>query len=175
MLVLRHNNAPLLSLNPQGVPAVSTTPPKEQGTRRGSRKATHSRSEALGQSESKDLLDSRPPDSNNEEMKDSDSDGEANDKKPDVLKPENSGGAAGEVKECKEVAKIGECTKELGEVPAGQNPPCSSANAELPSYLLGPTIGKSEAKLLPTASLPPPQPLPFSFPYTMNPYFHAGE
>ncbi|XP_058017275.1 sterile alpha motif domain-containing protein 11 isoform X2 [Ahaetulla prasina] len=174
MLVLRHNNAPLLSLNPQGVPAVSTTPPKEQGTRRGNRKAAHSRSEALGQSESKDLLDSRPPDSNNEEMKDSDSDGEANDEKPDALKPENSGGAAGEVKECKEVAKIGESAKELGEVPAGQNPPCSSTNAELPSYLLGPTIGKSEAKLLPTASLPPPQPLPFGFPYTMSPYFHAG-
>lgn len=175
MLVLRHNNAPLLSLNPQGVPAVSTTPPKEQATRRGSRKAAHSRSEALGQSESKDLLDSRPPDSNNEEMKDSESDGEANDEKPDALKPENSGGAAGEVKECKEVAKMGEGAKELGEVPAGQNPPCSSVNAELPSYLLGPTIGKSEAKLLPAASLPPPQPLPFGFPYTMSPYFHAGE
>ncbi|XP_032088011.1 sterile alpha motif domain-containing protein 11 isoform X2 [Thamnophis elegans] len=174
MLVLRHNNAPLLSLNPQGVPALSTTPPKEQGTRRGTRKAPHSRSEALGQSESKDLLDSRPPDSNNEEMKDSDSDAEVNDEKPDTLKPENSGGAASEVKECKEVAKIAEGTKELGEVPAGQNPPCSSSNAELPSYLLGPTIGKSEAKLLPTASLPPPQPLPFGFPYTMSPYFHAG-
>ncbi|XP_026537357.1 sterile alpha motif domain-containing protein 11 isoform X2 [Notechis scutatus] len=170
MLVLRHNNAPLLSLNPQGVPAVSTTPPKEQGTRRGTRKAAHSRSEALGQSESKDLLDSRPP----EEMKDSDSDAEASDEKPEALKPENSG-AAGEVKECKEaVAKIGEGAKELGEVPAGQNQPCSSSNPELPSYLLGPTVGKAEAKLLPTASLPPPQPLPFGFPYTMSPYFHAG-
>lgn len=174
MLVLRHNNAPLLSLNPQGVPTASTTPPKEQSTRRGSRKAAHSRCEALGQSEPKDLLDSRPPDTNHEEMKDSDSEGEANDEKPDALKAENSGGA-GEVKECKEVAKSGEGTKELGEVPAGQNTPCSSSSAELPSYLLGPTMGKSEVKLLPTASLPPPQPLPFGFPYTMSPYFHAGE
>ncbi|XP_015683710.1 sterile alpha motif domain-containing protein 11-like, partial [Protobothrops mucrosquamatus] len=172
MLVLRHNNAPLLSLNPQGVPTASTTPPKEQSTRRGTRKAAHSRCEALGQSEPKDLLDSRPLDSNHEEMKDSDSEAEANDEKPDALKAENSGGA-GEVKECKEVAKTGEGTKELGEVPAGQNTPCSSSSVELPSYLLGPTMGKSEVKLLPTASLPPPQPLPFGFPYTMSPYFHA--
>ncbi|XP_039223103.1 sterile alpha motif domain-containing protein 11 isoform X2 [Crotalus tigris] len=173
MLVLRHNNAPLLSLNPQGVPTASTTPPKEQSTRRGTRKAAHSRCEALGQSEPKDLLDSRPPDSNHEEMKDSDSEAEATDEKPDALKAENSGGV-GEVKECKEVAKTGEGAKELGEVPAGQNTPCSSSSAELPSYLLGPTMGKSEVKLLPTASLPPPQPLPFGFPYTMSPYFHAG-
>ncbi|KAK9392028.1 sterile alpha motif domain-containing protein 11 [Crotalus adamanteus] len=173
MLVLRHNNAPLLSLNPQGVPTASTTPPKEQSTRRGTRKAAHSRCEALGQSEPKDLLDSRPPDSNHEEMKDSDSEAEATDEKPDALKAENSGGV-GEIKECKEVAKTGEGAKELGEVPAGQNTPCSSSSAELPSYLLGPTMGKSEVKLLPTASLPPPQPLPFGFPYTMSPYFHAG-
>ncbi|KAM6434713.1 sterile alpha motif domain-containing protein 11 isoform 3-T3 [Liasis olivaceus] len=174
MLVLRHNNAPLLSLNHHGVPTASTTPPKEQGTRRGSRKAAHPRSEAPGQSESKDLLvDTRPPDSNNEEMKDSESDAEANDEKPDALKAENSGGA-GEVKECKEAAKACEGTKELGELSAGQNIPCSSSNAELPSYLLGPAISKSEVKLLPTASLPPTQPLPFGFPYTMSPYFHAG-
>ncbi|KAL7978682.1 hypothetical protein Chor_010725 [Crotalus horridus] len=173
MLVLRHNNAPLLSLNPQGVPTASTTPPKEQSTRRGTRKAAHSRCEVLGQSEPKDLLDSRPPDSNHEEMKDSDSEAEATDEKPDALKAENSGGV-GEVKECKEVAKTGEGAKDLGEVPAGQNTPCSSSSAELPSYLLGPTMGKSEVKLLPTASLPPPQPLPFGFPYTMSPYFHAG-
>ncbi|XP_063173512.1 sterile alpha motif domain-containing protein 11 isoform X2 [Candoia aspera] len=173
MLVLRHNNAPLLSLNHHGVPTASTTPPKEPGARRGSRKAVHPRSEVPGQSESKDLLDSRPPDSNNEEMKDSESDAEAGDEKPDTLKAENTG-VAGEVKECKEVAKACEGTKELGELSAGPNAPCSSSNAELPSYLLGPAISKSEVKLLPTASVPPPQPLPFGFPYTMSPYFHAG-
>ncbi|NXP58779.1 SAM11 protein, partial [Chloropsis cyanopogon] len=35
-------------------------------------------------------------------------------------------------------------------------------------------VGKAEVKYLPPASLPAPQPLPFGFPYTMSPYFHAG-
>nr|XP_009940185.1 PREDICTED: sterile alpha motif domain-containing protein 11 [Opisthocomus hoazin] len=93
MLVLRHNNTPLLSLNPS-VPS-SATPPKERA-------------------------------------------------------------------------------KELGEATAGQNAPCSSSSAESPSHLLGPGINKNEVKYLPPASIPPPQPLPFGFPYTMSPYFHAG-
>ncbi|KFV72306.1 Sterile alpha motif domain-containing protein 11, partial [Dryobates pubescens] len=41
-------------------------------------------------------------------------------------------------------------------------------------HLLGPGVNKSEVKYLPPASIPPPQPLPFGFPYTMSPYFHAG-
>ncbi|XP_063001176.1 sterile alpha motif domain-containing protein 11 isoform X2 [Elgaria multicarinata webbii] len=174
MLVLRHNNTPLLSLNPHGVPSASTTPPKEPGSRRGSRKSAHHRAEAPGQSESKELSESRPPDGNDEEMKDSESDADVSDEKPDGLKVESGGGGGGEPKECKEAAKACDGTKELSELSAGQNAPCSSAIAESPSPLLGPVISKPEAKYLPPASLPPPQPLPFGFPYTMSPYFHAG-
>ncbi|XP_044301220.1 sterile alpha motif domain-containing protein 11 isoform X2 [Varanus komodoensis] len=173
MLVLRHNNTPLLSLNHHGAPSASTTPPKEQGSRRGSRKSAHHRAEAPGQSESKELSESRPPDGNDEEMKDSESDADVSDEKLDNLKAE-SGGAATEPKEGKETAKACDGAKELGELPAGQNAPCSSTSAESPSHLLGPAISKPEAKYLPPASLPPPQPLPFGFPYTMSPYFHAG-
>ncbi|KAJ7306385.1 hypothetical protein JRQ81_009731 [Phrynocephalus forsythii] len=179
MLVLRHNNTPLLSLNPHGAPGASTTPPKEQqgGGRRGGggRKSAHPRAETPGQSEAKEPLESRPLDGNaDEEMKDSESDAEVNDEKSDRLKPE-SVGPAGELRECKEPAKICEASKELSELAAGQSgAPCSSSSTESPSHLLGPVIHKTEAKYLPPASLPPPQPLPFGFPYTMSPYFHAG-
>ncbi|XP_053256798.1 sterile alpha motif domain-containing protein 11 isoform X3 [Podarcis raffonei] len=172
MLVLRHNNTPLLSLN-HGVPSASTTPPKEQGSRRGSRKSTHHRAEAPGQSESKELSESRPPDGNDEEMKDSESDADVSEEKLDSTKAESSS-LAGELKECKEAAKACDGAKELGDLSASQSAPCSSSSAESPSHLLGPVINKTEAKYLPPASLPPPQPLPFGFPYTMSPYFHTG-
>lgn len=175
MLVLRHNNAPLLSLNP-GVPS-SATPPKEQ-PRRGSRKAAQHRAEPQGLSEAKEAAEPRgardgAPDCNDEEMKDSESDADVSDEKPESLKAESSGSAA-ELKECKEAGKGCEGAKELGEGAAGTNAPCSSSSAESPSHLLGPGINKSEVKYLPPASIPPPQPLPFGFPYTMSPYFHAG-
>ncbi|XP_053136784.1 sterile alpha motif domain-containing protein 11 isoform X2 [Hemicordylus capensis] len=172
MLVLRHNNTPLLSLNHHGVPSASPTPPKEPSSRRASRKAAHHRgAEGPGQAEAKELSESRAPD---EEMKDSESDAEAGDEKPEGLKAEG-GGSAGEAKEGKEPAKACEGAKELGDLPAGPNAPCSSSSAESPSQdLLGPVISKAEAKYLPPASLPPPQPLPFGFPYTMSPYFHAA-
>ncbi|XP_010003556.1 PREDICTED: sterile alpha motif domain-containing protein 11 [Chaetura pelagica] len=174
MLVLRHNNTPLLSLNPS-VPS-SATPPKEQ-PRRGSRKAAQHRAEPQGLSEAKELAEPRArdgaPDCNDEEMKDSESDAEVSDEKPESLKAESSGSAA-ELKECKETGKACEGAKELGEAAAGQNAPCSSSSAESPSHLLGPGINKTEVKYLPPASIPPPQPLPFGFPYTMSPYFHAG-
>ncbi|NWZ23023.1 SAM11 protein, partial [Asarcornis scutulata] len=175
MLVLRHNNAPLLSLNP-GVPS-SSTPPKEQ-PRRGSRKAAQHRAEPQGPSEAKEAAEPRgardgAPDCNDEEMKDSESDADVSDEKPESLKAESSGSAA-ELKECKEAGKGCEGAKELGEGAAGTNAPCSSSSAESPSHLLGPGINKSEVKYLPPASIPPPQPLPFGFPYTMSPYFHAG-
>ncbi|XP_061457261.1 sterile alpha motif domain-containing protein 11 isoform X2 [Rhineura floridana] len=173
MLVLRHNNTPLLSLNHHGVPSASTTPPKEQGSRRGSRKSAHHRAEAPGQSEPKELSESRPPDGNDEEMKDSESDADVSDEKPDGMKAESSG-LAGELKECKEAAKACDGAKELSDLSAGQSAPCSSSSAESPSHLLGPVINKAEAKYLPPASLPPPQPMPFGFPYTVSPYFHAG-
>ncbi|NXX61656.1 SAM11 protein, partial [Scopus umbretta] len=175
MLVLRHNNTPLLSLNPS-IPS-SATPPKEQ-PRRGSRKSAHHRTEPQGLSEAKELAEPRArdgvPDCNDEEMKDSESDADVSDEKPESLKAESSGSAA-ELKECKETGKVCEGAKELGEAAAGQNAPCSSSSAESPSHLLGPGINKNEVKYLPPASIPPPQPLPFGFPYTMSPYFHAGE
>uniref|UniRef100_A0A8B9FCI8 Sterile alpha motif domain containing 11 n=1 Tax=Amazona collaria TaxID=241587 RepID=A0A8B9FCI8_9PSIT len=174
MLVLRHNNAPLLSLNPS-VPS-SATPPKEQ-PRRGSRKAAHHRAEPQGMSEAKELAEPRArdgaPDCNDEEMKDSESDADVSDEKPESLKAESSSSAA-ELKECKEMGKACEGAKELGEGAPGQTAPCSSSSAESPSHLLGPGISKTEVKYLPPASIPPPQPLPFGFPYTMSPYFHAG-
>lgn len=184
MLVLRHNNAPLLSLNHHGVPSASTTPPKEQGnsgggsggsgsSRRANRKSVHHRAEASGQNESKELSESRAPDGNDEEMKDSESDAEATDEKPENVKAESSASAS-EFKECKELVKACDGAKELSELAAGQNAPCSSSSADSPSHLLGPVINKTEAKYLPPASLPPPQPLPFGFPYTVSPYFHAG-
>ncbi|NXA02985.1 SAM11 protein, partial [Sapayoa aenigma] len=175
MLVLRHNNTPLLSLNP-GVPS-SSTPPKEQ-PRRGSRKSAQHRAEPQGPSEAKELAEPRArdgaPDCNDEEMKDSESDADVSDEKPESLKAE-SGGSAAELKECKETGKVCEGAKELSEAGAAQNAPCSSSSAESPSHLLGPGINKTEVKYLPPASIPPPQPLPFGFPYTMSPYFHAGE
>lgn len=174
MLVLRHNNTPLLSLNHHGVPSAPSTPPKEQGSRRGSRKSAHHRAEVSGQSESKELSESRPRDGNDEEMKDSESDAEVSDEKLETVKAE-SGSAAGDLKECKETLKACEGTKELSDLPTSQTVPCSSSSAESPSHLLGPAINKTEAKYLPPASLPPPQPLPFGFPYTMSPYFHAGK
>ncbi|XP_050787361.1 sterile alpha motif domain-containing protein 11 isoform X2 [Gopherus flavomarginatus] len=173
MLVLRHNNTPLLSLN-HGVP--SATPPKEQG-RRGSRKSMHHRAEPPGLHEAKELAEPRArdgvPDCNDEEMKDSESDAEVSDEKPESLKAESSSSVS-ELKECKETSKVYEGAKELSEVVSGQNAPCSSSSTESPSHLLGPGISKNEVKYLPPASIPPPQPLPFGFPYTMSPYFHAG-
>ncbi|XP_025053923.1 sterile alpha motif domain-containing protein 11 [Alligator sinensis] len=174
MLVLRHNNTPLLSLN-HGVPS-SATPPKEHA-RRGSRKSAHHRAEPQGLSEAKELAEPRvrdgAPDCNDEEMKDSESDAEVSDEKPESLKAESSSSAS-ELKECKETGKVCEGAKELSDVAAGQNAPGSSSSAESPSHLLGPGINKNEVKYLPPASIPPPQPLPFGFPYTMSPYFHAG-
>ncbi|XP_074832091.1 sterile alpha motif domain-containing protein 11 isoform X2 [Carettochelys insculpta] len=167
MLVLRHNNTPLLSLN-HGVP--SATPPKEQ-SRRGSRKSAHHRAEPSN--EAKELAEARAPDGNDEEMKDSESDAEVSDEKPESLKAESSSSAS-ELKEGKETGKTYEGAKELSEGASSQNVPGSSSSTESPSHMLGPGISKNEVKYLPPASIPPPQPLPFGFPYTMSPYFHAG-
>ncbi|NXM08157.1 SAM11 protein, partial [Tyrannus savana] len=178
MLVLRHNNTPLLSLNPAVPGASSSTPPKEQ-PRRGSRKAAQHRAEPQGAGEAKEPAEPRARDGaqdcNDEEMKDSESDADVSDEKPESLKAEGGGGSAAELKECKEAGKACEGAKEMGEAGAAQNAPCSSSSAESPSHLLGPGITKAEVKYLPPASIPPPQPLPFGFPYTMSPYFHAGE
>ncbi|NXS26836.1 SAM11 protein, partial [Pomatostomus ruficeps] len=178
MLVLRHNNAPLLSLTPGGPGAA--TPPKEQPRRAGGgRKSSQARAEPQGPGEAREPSEPRTRDGaqdcNDEEMKDSESDAEAGEDKAEGLKAE--GGSGAELKECKDGAsKACEAAKELSEAAAAPSVPCSSSSsAESPSHLLGPGIGKAEVKYLPPASLPAPQPLPFGFPYTMSPYFHAGE
>ncbi|NXY22045.1 SAM11 protein, partial [Atrichornis clamosus] len=175
MLVLRHNNAPLLSLTPGG--PGSATPPKEQ-PRRGGRKPCQPRAEPQGPSEPREPSEPRArdgaPDCNDEDMKDSESDAEVSDEKPESLKAE--GGSGAEPKEGKDTGKACEAAKELSEAAAAASvPPCSSSSAESPSHLLGPGISKAEVKYLPPASVPAPQPLPFGFPYTVSPYFHAGE
>lgn len=177
MLVLRHNSTPLLSLGPGG--PGSATPPKEQ-PRRGGRKGSQPRCEPQPLSDAKEPPEPRArdgaPDGNEEEMKDSESDADVSDEKPESLKAESSSSSAAELKEGKETGKGCEGAKELGgEAAAGQNAPCGSSSAESPSHLLGTGISKGEVKYLPPASIPPPQPLPFGFPYTMSPYFHAGE
>lgn len=178
MLVLRHNNAPLLSLTPGG-PGAATTPPKEQPRRAGSgRKPSQARAEPQGPGEPREAAEPRARDGaqdcNDEEMKDSESDAEAGEDKAEGLKAE--GGSGAELKECKDGAgKACEGSKEPGEAGTAPSGPCSSSSADSPSHLLGPGIGKAEVKYLPPASLPAPQPLPFGFPYTMSPYFHAGE
>uniref|UniRef100_A0A8C5IVL7 Sterile alpha motif domain containing 11 n=1 Tax=Junco hyemalis TaxID=40217 RepID=A0A8C5IVL7_JUNHY len=166
MLVLRHNNAPLLSLAPG-----AATPPKEQPRRAGRKGPSQARAEPQGPGEPREPR-AGAQDCNDDEMKDSESDG---DDKAEALKGE--GGAAAEPKEGKDggTGKACEGAKEAGE--AGTAPgtvPCSSSSAESPSHLLGPAMGKAEVKYLPPTSLPAPQPLPFGFPYTMSPYFHAG-
>uniref|UniRef100_A0A8C3RA05 Sterile alpha motif domain containing 11 n=1 Tax=Cyanoderma ruficeps TaxID=181631 RepID=A0A8C3RA05_9PASS len=175
MLVLRHNNAPLLSLTPgtPGGPGAATTPPKEQPRRAGGgRKSSQPRAEPQGPGEAPEpRLRDGAQDCNDEEMKDSESDAEAGEDKAEGVKAE--GGSAAELKECKDGSgKACEGGKELGE--AAPSAACSSSSAESPSHLLGPGISKAEVKYLPPASLPAPQPLPFGFPYTMSPYFHAG-
>ncbi|NWZ86195.1 SAM11 protein, partial [Poecile atricapillus] len=177
MLVLRHNNAPLLSLTPGG--PGTNTPPKEQPRRAGGgRKSSQPRSEPQGPGEAREPAEPRTRDGaqdcNDEEMKDSESDAEAGEDKAEGLKAE--GGSGAELKECKDgTGKACEGAKELSEAAAAPSVPCSSSSAESPSHLLGPGINKAEVKYLPPASLPAPQPLPFGFPYTMSPYFHAGE
>ncbi|XP_075047722.1 sterile alpha motif domain-containing protein 11 isoform X2 [Mixophyes fleayi] len=174
MLVLRHNNTPLLSLNHQGVPNIP--PPKESHSgRRASRKSAHHRMEPQGNhGEAKELLDQRmregASDGNDEEMKDSESEAE---EKTDSLRAERGASSSShELQESKDALKGGESVKESGDSHTHQGLPCGPA--ESPIHLLGPGIGKGEGKYLPSSSVPPPQPLPFGFPYAVNPYFHTG-
>ncbi|CAH2320061.1 sterile alpha motif domain-containing 11 isoform X1 [Pelobates cultripes] len=172
MLVLRHNNTPLLSLNHQGVPGVP--PPKESSSaRRASRKAANHRAESQGNHEAKELLDQRmregTSEGNDEEMKDSESEAE---EKNDSLRPERGASSSHELQEGKDNLKGGESVKEQSDSHTNQSLPCGPS--ESPTHLLGPGIGKGEGKYLPSSTMPPPQPLPFGFPYAVNPYFHTG-
>ncbi|XP_068096814.1 sterile alpha motif domain-containing protein 11 isoform X2 [Hyperolius riggenbachi] len=173
MLVLRHNNTPLLSLNHQGVPSVP--PPKEsQSARRASRKSAHHRMDTQGNhGEPKELLDQRiregASEGNDEEMKDSESEA---DEKTDGLRVERgTSSSSHELQEGKDALKGGESVKESSDAHTHQSLPCGPS--ESPTHVLGAGIGKADAKYLPSSSVPPPQPLPFGFPY-VNPYFHTG-
>ncbi|XP_039611477.1 sterile alpha motif domain-containing protein 11 isoform X2 [Polypterus senegalus] len=177
MLVLRHNNTPLVSLNHQG--ASGSTPPKESSSRKGSRKGREHRNELLGPPEAKEQIgDSRVRDSitdcNDEEMKDSESETDVNEDKLENFSKPHSGSLAADLKECKEPVKPCEGAKDLNEVSIGQSAPCSSIGVESPTHPFVPGTNKSEAKYLPMGSVPPPHPLPFGFPYGASPYFHSG-
>ncbi|XP_028850641.1 sterile alpha motif domain-containing protein 11 isoform X2 [Denticeps clupeoides] len=183
MLVLRHNNTPLLSLNHQGVSVA--TPSKEASSRKISRKGALLRGDlAGGASEAKDLQTEvrardRDTDGADEEMKDSESDTEAAEDRPGGMPKADGHGLNSDVCQGKEATKPCEGVKDPGEGSGRLSAPCSSAGAESPSHhLYVPGIGKSEAKYLPTGAMPamptlPGQTLPFGFPYT-NPYFHTG-
>ncbi|XP_053546425.1 sterile alpha motif domain-containing protein 11 isoform X3 [Bombina bombina] len=174
MLVLRHNNTPLLSLNHQGVPSVP--PPKESASsRRVNRKSAHHRTEPQGtHGESKELSDQRMREGvsecNDEEMKDSESEAE---EKIDTLRSERgTSSSSHELQEGKDPLKGGDSTKESSDTHTHQSLPCGPS--ESPTHLLGSGISKSDGKYMPTSTVPPPQPLPFGFPYAVNPYFHTG-
>ncbi|XP_072334048.1 sterile alpha motif domain-containing protein 11 isoform X5 [Scyliorhinus torazame] len=173
MLVLRHNTAPLLSLN-HAVPG--SIPPKEPG-RKGARKGAHHRTEMHCPGEIKDHHEIRARDGNaecnDEEMKDSESDLDGSDDKPENLKTEVIS-SVHELKECKESIKSCEGIKEIHEAAVTQNPPCASMGSHSPSHLLGSGMNEGKVRYLPSAPAPLPQPLPFGFPYTANPYFHTG-
>ncbi|XP_018083322.1 sterile alpha motif domain-containing protein 11 isoform X2 [Xenopus laevis] len=174
MLVLRHNNTPLLSLNHQGVSSVP--PPKESGSgRRSSRKSVHHRNEPqANQGEAKELLDQHSRDGASEgideEMKDSESEAE---EKADSLRTDRGASSSShELQESKDTLKVSESIKESNDAHTHQSLPFGPS--ESPTHLLGPGINKSESKYLPPSTVPPPQSLPFGFPYVVNPYFHTG-
>ncbi|XP_043919035.1 sterile alpha motif domain-containing protein 11 isoform X2 [Protopterus annectens] len=174
MLVLRHNSAPLLSLNHHGVPG--SAPPKEP-IRKGSRKSAHQRAELHCPVEAKDPAEIRMQESatdcNEEEMKDSESDTDVNDEKTESLKTEGCS-TLNDFKECKDTMKPCESLKDLNDITACQNAPCGSVGADSPSHLVGPGVSKNEPKYLPPTTAVPSQPLPFGFPYTGSSYFHTG-
>ncbi|XP_036388116.1 sterile alpha motif domain-containing protein 11 isoform X2 [Megalops cyprinoides] len=181
MLVLRHNSAPLLSLNHQGVPG--STPPKEPGSRKSSRKGAHSRCElAEGPVEAKDphgegrVRDGGGADGQDEEMKDSESDAEVGEDRLEGQAKGDGHGAGGELGQGKEAGKPCDGAKELGEASGRLSAPCGSAGPASPTHRsFTPGIGKGEAKYLPPGTIPPlpAQTFPFGFPYT-SPYFHSG-
>ncbi|XP_035378500.1 sterile alpha motif domain-containing protein 11 isoform X3 [Electrophorus electricus] len=181
MLVLRHNSAPLLSLNHQAAAAaaaVAGTSFREAIGRKSHRKggapqAEHQGSEARGEGRQ------RETDGHDEDMKDSDSDGEAGEERPEGTAKADGQGPDSEACQSKDAANPGEGLKELGEGSGRLGVPCGSAGPDSPSHhLFTPGLGKSEVKYLPPAALPPfpalaGQTLPFGFPYA-SPYFHTG-
>ncbi|TSN03433.1 Sterile alpha motif domain-containing protein 11 [Bagarius yarrelli] len=170
MLLLRHNNTPLLSLSHQGAMAGSAF--KESSSRRSSKKGSTSQMD--------DPSHSKGPrgdtDRHDEDIKESESEDEASEERSEGLNKHNLNSDA---TQNKDTTKPGEALKELGEGSGRLSVPCSSTAPESPNHhLFTPGLSKSEAKYLPPGALPPfpilpGQTLPFGFPYA-NPYFHVG-
>lgn len=183
MLVLRHNNTPLLSLNHQG--AAAGTSSKDLSIRKSLRKGGPLRGDQQGgSSETKEMLGEGcardgETEGQDEDMKDFENDAEVGEDRPERLSKVDGHGLASEVCQGKDVTKSSEAVKELGEGSGRLSAPCSSIGQESPTHhLFTSGLSKSEVKYLPPGIPPlptlPGQTLPFTFPYT-SPYFHTGE
>ncbi|XP_059383790.1 sterile alpha motif domain-containing protein 11-like isoform X1 [Carassius carassius] len=182
MLVLRHNNTPLLSLNHQG--AAAGTSSKDLSNRKGLRKGGPLRVDQHGgSSETKEMFGEGCArdgeiEGQDEDMKDFENDAEAGEDRPERLSKVDGHSLGSEVCQGKDVTKSSEAVKELGEGSGRLSAPCSSTGQESPTHhLFTSGLSKSEAKYLPPGIPPlpilPGQALPFTFPYT-SPYFHTG-
>uniref|UniRef100_A0A672K4X2 Sterile alpha motif domain containing 11 n=1 Tax=Sinocyclocheilus grahami TaxID=75366 RepID=A0A672K4X2_SINGR len=182
MLVLRHNNTPLLSLNHQG--AAAGTSSKDLSNRKSLRKGgPHRVDQHGGSSETKEMLGEGCArdgeiEGQDEDMKDFENDAEVGEDRPERLSKVDGHGLGSGVCQGKDVTKTSEAVKELGERSGRLSAPCSSTGQESPTHhLFTSGLSKSEAKYLPPGIPPlptlPGQALPFTFPYT-SPYFHTG-
>ncbi|XP_051962325.1 sterile alpha motif domain-containing protein 11-like isoform X1 [Xyrauchen texanus] len=179
MLVLRHNNTPLLSLNYQGAAGTSS---KDLSNRKSLRKGGPLRGDQQGGSSENKEFEGCTRDEDNEgqdeDMKDSENDAEVEDR-PERTSKVDGHGLSSEVCQGKDMTKSSEGAKELGEGSGRLSVPCSSTEQESPTHhIFTSGLSKSEAKYLPPGTIPtlptlPGQTLPFTFPYT-SPYFHTG-
>ncbi|KAI7794113.1 sterile alpha motif domain-containing protein 11 isoform X1 [Triplophysa rosa] len=182
MLVLRHNNTPLLSLNHQG--AAAGTSSKDLSNRKSLRKGGPFRGDQQGgSSETKEMLGENLRDDETEglddDMKDSERHADPGENRPERISKADVHGLSSEVCQGKDVTKSAEGVKELGEGSGRLSAPCSSTGPESPTHhLFTSGLSKSETKYLPPGTIPPlptlpGHTLPFAFPYT-SPYFHTG-
>lgn len=186
MLVLRHGTAaPLLALSQQqqqqqqaGASLAKEAQSSASGSDADARKAARRGPQTLLRAG--DHTGGRECDREDEEMKESDSEAETCEERPDgaggkssskprdgAKEPSSKGGCDG-AKEARE-----------GESSGRLSAPCSSAGTESPSRHILTPGPKTDLKYhLPPGLMPPlpglPQTLPFGFPYA-NPYFHTGE
>ncbi|XP_073669164.1 sterile alpha motif domain-containing protein 11 isoform X3 [Paramisgurnus dabryanus] len=182
MLVLRHHNTPLLSLNHQG--AAAGTSSKELNNRKSLRKGMSLRGDQQGgSSDTKEMLGEGSRDEEtegiDEDMKDSENHADVEDDRPERISKVDAHGLTSEVCQGKDVTKASEGVKELGEGSGRLSAPCSSIGPESPTHhLFTSGLSKSETKYIPPGTIPPlptlpGQTLPFAFPYTSS-YFHTG-
>ncbi|XP_051518958.1 sterile alpha motif domain-containing protein 11 isoform X2 [Myxocyprinus asiaticus] len=173
MLVLRHNNTPLLSLNHQG--AAAGTSSKDLSNRKSLRKGGPLRGDQQENKEMEGCTRDEDNEGQDEDMKYSENDAEVEDR-PERSSKADGHGLSSDVCQGKDVTKSNEGVKELGEGSGRLSAPCSSTGPESPTHhLFTSGMSKSEAKYLPPGTMPPlpGQTLPFTFPYT-SPYFHTG-